>query len=330
MLYLLASILLVLNPVIGSLIADSKIPQIASTFEAILFGMQIRETQKNNNGQFYQLPLQADIFIANQYLPSAPLRDWRTEEPEIKAKTALIYDTTHQTILYKKNDILESQPIASITKLMTALVAVQNSNLNSLIKVSKEAVQTEGEMGGLVAGEELTIKSLLFALLLESSNDAAIALAQNIPFPTGDSSVQKFVELMNKKTKELNLKKTAFADPSGLDPQNYSSAWDINLMMQEILKDNTLKEILQTREADIHSVDGHFNHHLISTNKLLGIVPEIIGGKTGYIEEAGNCMTAAFNSPSNEGDIITVVIDSPDRIAETKTLFEWTKKAYLW
>ena len=341
MLKLLASIIIALNVVVNFFLAGSILTKDASKNEApLLFAPspEIQQmatpepipTKENNASQAYQLPLQADTFLITRYLPIFPLRNWNIPEPEIQAKTALVYDTAHQEILYQKNDLYEQRPIASLTKLMTALVVLENTDLNSVFKISPNAVQTEGEMGNLRVGEELIVKSLLYALLVNSSNDAAVALAENIPFPPSEETEQKFIELMNKKAASLNLKNTYFVDPSGLSAENYSCAWDISVMLQEVLKYPVLEEIMQTQEIDLYSIDGKFNHHLVNTDKLLGTVPEIIGGKTGYTEEAGNCMTAAFWSPNGQGMTITVLMDSPDRIAETKTLFEWTKKAFLW
>lgn len=341
MLKLLASFIIALNVVVNFFLASSDLTKDASKNEALLLFTPtpaIKQaatpaataSKKNNTAQVYQLPLQTDAYLITQFLPIFPLRNWNVGDPEIQAQTVLIYDTAQQEILYQKNDLNEQRPIASLTKLMTALVVLENADLNSFFKISQNAVQTEGEMGNLKVGEELTVKSLLYALLVNSSNDAAVALAENIPFPPSEETNQKFIELMNKKAASLNLKNTYFVDSSGLSPENYSSAWDISVMLQEVLKYPVLEEIMQTKEIDLHSVDGKFNHHLVNTDKLLGIIPEIIGGKTGYTEEAGNCMTAAFGSPNGQGMTITVLMDSPDRIGETKTLFEWTKKAFLW
>ncbi len=341
MLKLLASILIILNPVVGFFIADSNLTKDASKNEALLLLARPQNVSREvapsptpiltpNSNHFYQLPLQADAFLITQYLPVFPLRNWNIPKPEIQAKTALVYDTTRQEILYQKNDLSERRPIASLTKLMTALVVLENADLNSVFKISKEAVQTEGETGDLIVNEELTVKSLLYMLLVSSSNDAAVALAENIPFPPTNKTEQKFVELMNKKAASLNLENTYFVDPSGLSPENYSCAWDISLMLQEALKYPVMQKIMQTGEIDLKSIDGRFNHHLVNTDKLLGVIPEIIGGKTGYTEEAGNCMAVAFKSPADDGIIIIVIMDSPDRAGETKTLFEWTKQAFLW
>jgi D-alanyl-D-alanine endopeptidase (penicillin-binding protein 7) len=135
---------------------------------------------------------------------------------------------------------------------------------------------------------------------------------------------------MNKKADDLGLKETYFLDPTGLNPENRSSARDLVSLMQKALEYPLLSEIMKTKEIDIASADDKFHHHLANTDMLLGEIPEIIGGKTGYTEEAGNCMVLAVTSPNGEGTVISVVMNAKDRIAETKRLITWTKTAFFW
>ncbi len=315
MLQLLTSLLILLNPAIG-FFAPSHAPiQDASQKETAFV-----------NFDEYKLPLAENIFLAAQLITTYPIRNWNIPEPEITAKIALVFETSRQKILWQKNGLRESRPIASLTKLMTALVVMENTKLDDVFKVSKKAVETYGELGSLRVDEELTVKNLLYALLIESSNDAAVALAENIKTKTG----RDFVDLMNQKARAMGLVDTDFGDPSGLDPSNQSSAWDLNIIMQEVLKYRVLREIMQTKEIDFFSVDGKFNHHLTSTDKLLGKLPEIIGGKTGYTEEAGNCMALAWQAPNKQGVVISIIMDSQDRTAESEALLKWTRGAFLW
>jgi len=335
---LLATFILVLNPIVGFFTAGTNI---ASDSPAMIQDANQPAPSftapSTNPMPAQKLPLPDDGYITLQQLPIFPIRDWNIADPEITAKTALVYDTGHQEFLFQKNGIYDAHPIASLTKLMTALVTLENADPTTTFKISSEAVATEGEMGSLRVGETLSVETLLYTLLAESSNDAAVALAENIPAPNENSNAtsaadktKKFVDLMNQKAKSLGLKNTFFDDPSGLSPQNYSCAWDVARLLLEAIQNPLLRKIMQTRSIDLRSVDGRFNHHLVNTNKLLGVIPEIIGGKTGYTEEAGNCMVLALIPPDNEGNLITVVMDSQNRLNETKILVEWTKKAYLW
>ena len=303
-----------LNPLVGLFTGGAGLPAQTS----------LSEVSSTSTEQSYKLPVvnEASIFLAAAQLPIMPFRNWNVSDPQIEAKTALVFDDFHRQILWQKNDIYEARPIASMTKLMTALVVMEKAKLDANFKVSKQAVETIGEMGDLQVGEEISVKNLLTAMLVASSNDAAVALAENVSL--------EFVYLMNKKAQELGLKNTAFVDPSGLDPNNRSSAWDLTIIMREALKYPELQQIMQTAVIDVRSADGKFNHHLESTDKLLGKVPNIIGAKTGYTEEAGNCMILAIKS-AHEGDFdVIVVMDAKDRMAESEALAKWTQEAFLW
>lgn len=304
-----ASIFIALNPFLGFLNNNA-------------INQTITQETKQNSVQANRLPLAENIFLSAQILPINPIRNWNIADPEISAKTAIVFDTTRQMILFQKNGINDPYPIASLTKLMTALVVMDNAKMNNIFEVSKNAVNTNSEIGDLIVGEKLTVNNLLHILLMDSSNDAAVALAENIS--------SDFVKLMNEKAKTIGLKNTFYADPSGLDPENRSSAIDLTKIMQEAIKYPKLVEIMQTSAIDFASVDGKFQHHPRNTDKLLKEITGIIGGKTGYTEEAGNCMILATKSPDQNGIIITVVIDAKDRLAETKALINWTQQAFFW
>ena len=273
-----------------------------------------------------KLPLSENLFVSAQILlPDGPIRNWEIADPKISAKSVLIFDEKNHSALFEYNGIRESRPIASLTKLMTALVVMENAKTEEIFSVSQEAVNTEGIMGGFLAGESLTVKNLLSAMLIESSNDAAAALAENIEKKSG----RNFIDLMNKKAANMGLKDTSFADSSGLNPSNFSSAWELVKIMAEVLKQPILVEIMQTKQTSITSQEGD-KHILNNTNKLLGKIPQIIAAKTGYTEEAGNCMATAFAAPDGKSTVIVVVMDTPDRMAETSNLIKWTNKAYSW
>ncbi|MBI4708998.1 MAG: D-alanyl-D-alanine carboxypeptidase [Candidatus Portnoybacteria bacterium] len=253
-----------------------------------------------------------------------PIRKWTTEEPQLTAQSIYVFETGSGKILLEKSPS-EIRPIASLSKLITALVIMENKDLQEKTIVSQNAIETYGEMGNLKANEEITIENLLYALLIESSNDAAVALAESV-----QGGEEKFIELMNQKAEELGLGNTHFSDPSGLNENNASSAKDLSLLMREVIKYPLLVKIFQTPEIDIKSADGKYNHHLTNSNKLLAKYPEIIAGKTGYIDEAGECMVAILNSPNNQGLIVNVILNSQDRIQEMEKLILWEKEAFIW
>ncbi len=250
-----------------------------------------------------------------------PIRKWEVEEIEIEAKAAIAADETATRIYYQRNR-LERLPFASLTKLMSAMVAVEQIPPETVVKVSKQAVATEGDKGGLIVGEELLRNDIVKILLIESSNDAAAALAQVVGVPL-------FVSRMNEKSRELGLAQTHFTNVTGLDgPNHYSTAEDLSKLAAASFRYPLIWEILGMKEAEVVSVDGKFRHHLVSTNELLGEVPEVIGGKTGYTGEAGGSMILV--SKLDNQKVITVVLGATNRFQESRRLLDWLKRAYIW
>jgi D-alanyl-D-alanine carboxypeptidase len=229
-------------------------------------------------------------------------------------------------ILYAKN-INQQFSIASITKLMTALVVLDQLNPDSNAEVSKNAVDTYGEMGNLVPGEKLTVRDLLYIMLIDSSNDAAIALAENV-----EKNGKNFVELMNQKTKNLHLDNSSFADPSGLNPNNLSTAYDLTVLMNNDLMNPLIEKIISTEKIDVASTDGKNIHHLVSTNELLGKVSGMEAGKTGYTEEAGECLIVAVKNETDSRYFISNILGAGIgmRFIEMEKLIKWTKQVAGW
>ena len=256
-----------------------------------------------------------------------PVRNWLIDEPEILAKSAIIVNfksgSEKGNILYQKNPN-QVLPIASLTKIMTAIIALENFNPEEIIKISKNSVTVTGDKGGLIRDEELKVKDLLYIILMESSNDAAMTLAGDNPRLTYD----EFINLMNSKVGELGLKNTSFVDPTGLSADNQSTVLEIADLTKYAFKFPLILEILKTPEATISSIDNKFIHNLTTTNNLLGKIPQIIGGKTGYTEEAGGCMLTVLNISNNY--LITVILASPQREDDTEKLINWVQQAWLW
>ena len=162
-------------------------------------------------------------------------------------------------------------------------------------------------------------------MLINSSNNAALALA--------DKRVD-FISLMNKKTKDLGLSNTHFANPDGVDnKENYSSALDIAKIFSYLINTNPeILEILKTKNMVIYSVDGKIEHRLENTNEFLGKLSEVMAGKTGYTDKAGGSLILLISGfrVNSKDNIITVVLGSPDRFGESEKLIKWLKEAYIW
>ena len=261
-----------------------------------------------------------------------PVRSKEYYLPELREKSGIAILFTNQgkeEILYQKN-IGERIPIASLTKLMSAMVVMDNCPLDQEIEVSREAVLTLGESGRLSPGEKISIKGLLDLALLVSSNDAASALAEII-------GKEKFIDLMNKKTEEVGLKNTHFMNSHGLDEKNhYSTASDLALLIQySIVHYPEIWEVLGTKEKDVIGKDNlgrEILHHCRNTNKLLS-EKGVLGGKTGYTEDAGDCMILAMEAPGKvRGNIAVVIlgVSFGERIPKAKQLYDWIRSAYVW
>ncbi|MDO8743217.1 MAG: serine hydrolase [Candidatus Azambacteria bacterium] len=247
----------------------------------------------------------------------SPKRDWTIPFLELEASAALAIKTDGSRVYYNKN-IEARRPIASLTKLMTAIIVFENYDLNEIIKIPLSAVKREGSRGNLKPSESITVRSLLNIMLVDSSNDAAFAFAEHKP---------DFISLMNKKTKELGLNNSHFSNADGLDDSgNYSSALDVVKIFSYLIKKYPeALEIMKTRNMVVYSFDGKIEHRLQNTNELLGKIDEAVAGKTGYTDQAGGSLILLV-----KGDIITVVLGSPDRFGESEKLIQWLKKAYIW
>ena len=246
-----------------------------------------------------------------------PKRNWTVPFLELKAQVALAIKADGSRVYYNKNVEMQ-RSVASLTKLMTATVVSENYNLDEIVKIPLSAVRREGAMGDLKLGESITVRSLLNIMLIDSSNDAAFALAEKRT---------DFVSLMNKKAKELGLANTHFTNPDGLDePGNYSSALDIEKIFSYLInKYPEAFEALKTKNMVVYSLDGKVEHRLQNTNELLGKMDKVMAGKTGYTDEAGGSLILL-----TENNIITVVLGSPDRFSESEKLINWLRAAYIW
>lgn len=247
---------------------------------------------------------------------------------KINAKSALIVDVKSGEILFEKNS-KEKMAMASITKIMTAVVALESKiDLEDTVVIENNFVELEGADIDLQQTEELKIKDLFFGTIVASGNDAASALAETV---SGD--LDSFVLQMNKKADELGMIDTHFANVSGLDANgHYSTAYDLAKLANIAFKKPKLLEATSTKKYEIVPKDGDSRLYN-NTNKLfLANYPKLQAGKTGYTEEAGFCLLAL--SKDNKGNqIITVLLGAElngNQFQETKALIDWAYKTYKW
>lgn len=261
----------------------------------------------------FQLNQTEEVTISN-----SPVKNDEMIAPILGAKAVLSIDIETGDILYEK-DAYKSLPMASITKIMTNLIILEENKLDEIVTVSSKAASQPGSRMNIYTGEKLTVQDLIYGSMIQSGNDASTALAEH-----NAGSVAAFVEKMNTKAETLNLSGTHYRNPTGLDAANhYSTAYDIATLTQEAYKNEFLKQVVQTKEI---TVSGH---KLTNTNILLDSYLNIKGFKTGKTSAAGLCLvTIAENDSQNQ--ILTVVLGSPDRFTETKILIDWVFRAYTW
>ena len=303
---------------------------------------RLNQSSKSLEDSFFRLS-QNQKFLSAYLLNVQELKPIQKAEenlPEITAKSVvslLIKNDNSEMILYERNKD-QKLPIASLTKLMTAKIVFENYNLNEIIKIQKEAVNQIGKAGNYKIGDNFKVGDLLYSTLMESSNDAAWALAET-------TGIDKFVGLMNSETKKIGLSKTFFVNPTGLSSttstsvlgENYSTAADLAKFGEYLIKnDSKILEISSLKEFDLNTTNGILHHKILNKNELLNENEnfKIIGGKTGYTKKAKNCLFLIIKAPKNQGVIINVILGSKyrfeERFKEMRELIDWLKTAYIW
>lgn len=240
----------------------------------------------------------------------------KLDEVEVRAKAAYVFDIKNQRALYTKNES-EVLPLASITKLMTALLAHELIAADTPAIISSRAIGQEGS-SGLLPGENLSIEELNKLSLISSSNDAAYALGANVGELLGDRDpAAQFVVGMNIRAEELELNTLSFKNTTGLDLSlteagAVGSARDVTFLMEYILK--TSSEIIEpTRQynARVYNSEGEF-HDFSNTNEVMYAIPNLLGSKTGYTDLAGGNLTVAFDAGYDRPIIVTVLGSTRD------------------
>lgn len=232
----------------------------------------------------------------------------------VNAKAYVLIDPISGRILLEKNSE-EKRAMASTTKIMTAILALEKGDLSSIVEISSKASSVGGSSFNLQAKEYLQLNSLLYGLLLPSGNDAAIAIAEHIA-----GTENGFVQIMNKKAVELGALDTHFNNPHGLDdPDHYTTAKDLALITRYALGCSKFREIVQTKNIQIN--DGKLPRHIYSTNRLLWEYKGCNGVKTGYTGQAGRCLVAS--AVNNNFQLISVVLGSNNHFNDSRTILDY-------
>ncbi len=231
------------------------------------------------------------------------------DEININSRIAVAFDRDSGRVIWGKNENKKTA-MASTTKIMTALVVIEDSNLDDVVEVSQKAAGTGGSRLGLKKADKVSVRDLLYGLMLRSGNDAAVALAEHV-----GGSVENFANLMNDKVRALNLKDTHFVTPHGLDdPEHYTTACELAQIADYALKNETFSQIVGTKNYTI-TING-YPKSLNNTNELLGYFDGVYGVKTGFTNNAGRCLVTSIKKA--DLDIITVVIQADTKKDRTK------------
>ncbi len=260
------------------------------------------------------------------------------EKPISSASLSIYHKENGEKVLFEENSN-EVFSIASISKLMTAMVVFENYKLEEATKITEEEIISRTEFRDFRAWEGTKIEEMVYPLLIESNNSAAFALAliSDRFLETKEEPVIGFVNKMNEKAKEIGMQDTQFINPSGLDSKNKynsSTAKDIARLLQYIIKNNEkLLEISIIPHYKIYSPDGLAYYEITNTNMLLHSKEkdwqeDIIGGKTGWTHSANGCLVLVLESPDKKGYIVNVILGAQDRFKEMKKLVEYVFAKY--
>lgn len=268
---------------------------------------------KRNSASIYIAVLLITAFIFS-FLTIYAFGEHKSSNFSVSAKSAVLYQPEIDNFLYSKNADVRL-PMASTTKIMTALVALENSDLNETVEVDDSAIGTEGSSAYLRQGDALTMEELLYALLLQSANDAAVAIACHI---CGD--IEGFSALMNERACQLGLTDTHFINPHGLDDdEHYTTAKELSLIAAEALKNPSFRKIASTYKKTFATEDRTRTY--VNHNKLLRLYDGCIGVKTGFTKKSGRCLVGAAQKDGLT--FITVTLDAPSDWSDHKKMLDY-------
>lgn len=235
----------------------------------------------------------------------------------VNARNAIAIERETKEVLFEQNGY-EVVPMASTTKILTALITIERGNLEKKFVVSKNAASIRGSKVGYKVDEEISIKELLFGLMYKSGNDAAITIAEGI-----GGSIEGFADIMNHYAKSLGLLDSHFESPHGLDSaEHYSSAYDLAILTAKGMEYDMFREVVGTKE--IKKEKYNFTRDYSNINKILWTIPGANGVKTGYTGQAGKCLVSSVDKDGK--DIIIVVLNCPDRWKQTDKIYKYIQE----
>ncbi len=269
------------------------------------------------SAQAYLLPISEPAY--------APTRDTTVAAPTIDANAALVVHLETGRVLFEKNSTVQV-PIASLTKLISVVVTTELFDKQEIVTIASNSIRVDGQKQTLYEGERMSVGDLVTMMLVESSNDAAYAIAAY-----AQSQGIDFVAHMNRVARQLGMDDCRFTNPAGLDDTAFCSASSVFKLIRFMMRTpSQVWPITTSPEITLQSADGRFLHQLKNTNELLGVIDGIRGGKTGYTDGALGCLALIVELPEKSDTLISIVLGSRGRFADTQTLLQWTQRAYRW
>ena len=225
-------------------------------------------------------------------------------------------DISSKQLIFAKDEQERNQP-ASLTKIMTAILAIESGRMDSIVTITPEMIQVEPTKAGLRVGEKFYLKDLVKAAMVMSANDAAMAIGVYL----GNGDVDRFAAMMNQKAKQLGMKNTNFTNPCGFDVGNhYSTAQDLLIMSEHAIKNSTFNEMAKLKRHDFNAINTKRHYAAYTHNKLLNNYKYAVGIKTGFTNKAGPCLIA--RAKKDDKDVLVVMLNSEQRWKDVRTIFE--------
>lgn len=260
------------------------------------------------------------INIDEQYINSVDMNSKNPGKLRVSARNAIAIDSNNKQVLFEQN-AYEIVPMASTTKILTALVAISSGDLDREITISKNASGIRGSKVGYSTGEKIKLRELLFGLMFKSGNDAAIAIAEGL-----GGSIEGFSNIMNDYAKSLGLVSSHFESPHGLDSgKHFSSAYDLAILTVKAMENKFFCEICG--EKFIPKDKYKFTRDYQNINKILWKIPSANGVKTGYTGQAGKCLVSSVKN--GDRNIVIVVLNCHDRWNQTEKIYDFVQSNYV-
>jgi len=257
---------------------------------------------------------------------SSPVKVKSAVKPNISGSAFYSIDLASQTVLWQEN-ANKKAPIASLTKIMTAVIATEEMDISDIVEVPELVNETTGSKIYILPGTKIAVRELMKGMLVRSANDCARSIEGAYDNLHKEGS---FIKLMNKKARQLGMEKTKYVEASGLSEKNISTPRDLAILTSYALRKDIIRELVGTYQTEVVTASG-FKFPITNTNRLLRESNDVYGVKTGYLVEAGQCFISA--AKQNNHDIITVLFNAPDnnmRFWETRELINSSFSSYRW